>query len=131
MAKAAVDGVRSVALGVPDLDASGKFYADNWHLDRVAAAGDAVYFRGTSAYHHILALHRRPRPELLSLDLTAADRTSVDALYARARASGVAEIASRPRSPSRAAAMASRSAIPKAARSASSPAMRAMTAPRL
>lgn len=93
MAKAAVDGVRSVALGVPDLKASAAFYANIWHLDRVAATADAAYFRGTSAYHHILSLHRRPRPELISLDLTAPDRAAVEAIHAALRGTGAGEIA--------------------------------------
>jgi len=93
MAKAAVDGVRSVALGVPDLKASAAFYANVWHLDRVAATAEAAYFRGTGAYHHILSLHRRPRPELISLDLTAPDRAAVEAIHAASRGSGAAEIA--------------------------------------
>jgi catechol 2,3-dioxygenase-like lactoylglutathione lyase family enzyme len=92
MAKATVDGVRSVALGVPDLDASAKFYAETWHLDRVAATDNAVYFRGTGAYHHILSLHRRPRPELLSLDLTAPDRASVEAIHKGLGGGGAREI---------------------------------------
>jgi len=81
MTKAAVDGVRSVALGVPDLKASAAFYTNVWQLDRVAASAESAYFRGTGAYHHLLALHRRPRPELLSLDLTAPDRAAVDAIH--------------------------------------------------
>jgi catechol 2,3-dioxygenase len=92
MAKAAVDGVRSVALGVPDLDVSARFYAETWHLDRVAGADDALYFRGTSAYHHILALHRRPKPELISLDLTAPDCAAVDAIHKRLGGSGARDI---------------------------------------
>jgi catechol 2,3-dioxygenase len=92
MAKAAVDGVRSVALGVPDLKASAAFYADVWHLDRVAASAEAAYFRGTGAYHHILALHRRPRPELLGLDLTAPGRAAVDAIRRALAGTGARDI---------------------------------------
>ena len=91
MTQAAVDGVRSIDLGVSDLRSSARFYATIWGLSPVTEAADAVYFRGTGPYHHILALHARPKPALLCLDLTAPDRTAVDALHAAARAAGVRE----------------------------------------
>jgi catechol 2,3-dioxygenase len=89
---AAVDGVRSIALGVPDLRSSAKFYETIWGLSPVAEEADAVYFRGTGPYHHILALHARPAAALLYIDLTAPDRATVDALHAAVRAAGIGEL---------------------------------------
>jgi len=61
-ASSRVSALRSVALNVPDLAAAEKFYTSTWHL-RVAARRDGVvYFRGTGADHHLLALHQAEGP---------------------------------------------------------------------
>ena len=57
-----VSGLRSVALNVPDLVAAEHFYVNIWHLDVVARSADAVYFKGTGADHHLLALHKSDGP---------------------------------------------------------------------
>lgn len=93
MAQAGVTGVRSVALGVDDLAARAKFYTDTWQLAPVEQRPDAVHLRGTGAYHHILALHARPEPTLLSLDFAAPDRAAVAAMYAALEHAGSVEIA--------------------------------------
>ena len=93
MATAGVTGVRSVALGVVDLKARTSFYTDIWRLAPVEQRPDAVYLRGTDAYHHILALHARPEPVLLSLDFAAPDRDAVAAMHAALKGAGIAEIA--------------------------------------
>jgi catechol 2,3-dioxygenase len=92
MAKAMVDGVQSVDLGVPDLKASAEFYTKVWRLIPAAEAPNSVYLRGTGPYHHILGLHARPRAELLRVTLSAPDRNAVDGAHAALRAAGVAEI---------------------------------------
>jgi catechol 2,3-dioxygenase len=81
-------GLRSVAIGVPDVRASARFYTDVWRLQPVAEGGGSVYLRGSGAYHHILALHPRERVELLRIDLAAAGRGEVDALHARVKNCG-------------------------------------------
>ena len=81
-------GVRSVQLGVADVAAAARFYAEVWGLVSVAERDGARYLRGAGSAHHLVGLHPRPRAELLSLDLAAADRATVDALYGRARAAG-------------------------------------------
>lgn len=81
-------GVRSVAMGVADVAAAARFYAQAWRLEPVAEQAGAVYLRGAGAQHHLLALHPRARAELLRLDLEAPDRPTVDALYRRARDAG-------------------------------------------
>ncbi|MEJ0072039.1 MAG: hypothetical protein WDO24_28675 [Pseudomonadota bacterium] len=127
MARAAVDGLRSLELGVRDLAASIRFYTETWGLRVVAADARAATLRGTGPYHHLLGLRARPEPALLRLDLTAPDprfrRWAAPGL-ARGR---VAEIAAPgPARRAGVAAMASASPIRTAASSASSPAMRAM-----
>jgi len=79
---AAVDGVRSVSLGIPDVAAGVKFYTEVWRLTHVAERGTVVYLRGTGPYHHVLALAPRARPALLGVDLSAPDKSAVDALCA-------------------------------------------------
>jgi catechol 2,3-dioxygenase-like lactoylglutathione lyase family enzyme len=93
MAAVGVSGVRSVALGVDDLAARAKFYTDIWHLAPVEQRPDAVYLRATGAYHHVLALHARPEPALLSLDFAAPDRAAVAGMHAALERAGIVEIA--------------------------------------
>jgi catechol 2,3-dioxygenase len=89
-ARGAVDGLRSIVLGVPDPAASVKFYTETWGLGVVAQDARTAALRGTGAYHHLLALEARPEPALLRLDLTARDRGAVDALHQDLRAAGLA-----------------------------------------
>lgn len=84
-----ITGLRGVDLGVPDVGSHVRFYTDVWHLSAAAERNGSVYLRGTGAYHHILALHPRPRAELLCINLAAAGREAVDAVHARVKAAGV------------------------------------------
>ena len=61
-ASSLVCALRSVALTVPDLVAAETFYTKIWHLDVVEKSTDAIYFRGTGADHHLLALHYAQGP---------------------------------------------------------------------
>ena len=92
MVTAQVTGLRGVDLGVRDVDAAARFFADVWRLSKVGERNGAVYLRGSSDYHHILSLHPRAQPELLCINLTAADKDAVDRLHASARAAGAAQI---------------------------------------
>ena len=85
-----VTAVRSITLGVPDLAASRSFYADIWGLTSVSERGDTVYLRATGPYHHVLALKRYAKPQVLELDLLADDRGGVDALHRQVGDSGAA-----------------------------------------
>jgi catechol 2,3-dioxygenase len=87
-----VDGVRSVDLGVTDLKSRARFYTDVWRLAPVAEQPGSVYLRATGPHHHVMALHARPRAELLRIDLTAPDKATVMALHAGLKKSGVSEI---------------------------------------
>ncbi|MGB7541168.1 MAG: VOC family protein [Burkholderiales bacterium] len=89
MPESKLTGLRSVELGVPDVAADAKFYTEIWGLAMVAEHRGAVYLRGTGAYQYILALHPRPKTELLGITLAARSRADVDALHAAVTATGV------------------------------------------
>ena len=79
-----IEGLRSVALNVPDLVRAEDFYTRVWHLDVAARSDDALYLRGTGADHHLLALHRGgPTTQIRHVTLRA---RSADALGAIAQA---------------------------------------------
>ena len=88
MAGPAVTGLRSVDLGVPDVDAHATFYHDVWALEPVAERRDSVYLRATGAAHHVLALHKHPRVELLRVTFSARSAADVETLRARAERAG-------------------------------------------
>jgi len=96
MADCKLSSLRSVELGVPDVRADAKFYADVWNLEPVAEAGGAIYLRGTGAHHHILALHQRPEVGVLGVTFTARSRQDLEAVRERvtgSAATGVTPIA--------------------------------------
>ncbi len=79
-----IEGLRSVALTVPDLDAAETFYTQVWHLAVAARSEGVVFLRGSGADHHLLALHERKGvPQILKVTLRA---RSADALAAAAAA---------------------------------------------
>jgi catechol 2,3-dioxygenase len=80
--------LRSIAIGVTDLDAAERFYNDTWHLQTVAKTHDAVYLRGAGPFHHILALHRSDRPDVRNVTFSVADRADLDAIAARTPTAG-------------------------------------------
>jgi catechol 2,3-dioxygenase len=88
MSEPRVIAVRSAELGVPNLKTSKTFYEQVWGLAPVAQDGASVYLRGTGPEHHALKITERAEPELLRVNFAAADKASVDALHARAKASG-------------------------------------------
>src|SRR3954468_7506443 len=88
MTSARVTGLRSVELGVPDLEKSADFYRDVWGLEDVLATGDTIHMRGTGAEHHVLTLRQRPKASFLGVHFAAADHTAVNRLHAQAKAHG-------------------------------------------
>jgi len=82
-ARPGVTAVRSVELGVGDLDASRTFYQDVWLLEDVARTPAAVYLRGTGPEHHVLAIHSGRPFGVVRINLAAADRAAVDELHDR------------------------------------------------
>ena len=89
MMNAKVSGVRSIELGVRDLQQSADFYTKVWALEEVAAEGDAIHLRGTGSEHHLLTIRQRPKPALLGVNFAAPDRAAVDQLCAKAKSYGV------------------------------------------
>jgi catechol 2,3-dioxygenase len=84
-----IDGVRGVAIAVPDPERTAQFYTEIWGLRRTGAQAGAVYLSAARTDPHVLALHRGAAPAVLSLDLTAPGKDAVDALHASLRADGV------------------------------------------
>lgn len=82
-----IAGLRSVALAVPDVDASARFYTEVWRLDEVARSNGSVYLRATGEAHHVLSLHPGPRAALR--DVTFSTRHA-NALHEIARAAPAA-----------------------------------------
>jgi catechol-2,3-dioxygenase len=88
MNNARIDGLRSIELGVHDLQKSAEFYRRVWALEDVAAEGDTIHLRGTGREHHVITLHERPRASLMGVHFSAPDSATVDALHAQAKAMG-------------------------------------------
>jgi catechol 2,3-dioxygenase len=90
MPNARVTGVRSLELGVRDLDRSATFYTKVWGLEETIAEGDTIHLRATGAEHHVLTLRQQPKTSLLAVHFSAGDRNAVDRLCAQAKSYGVA-----------------------------------------
>jgi len=84
-----INGLRSIELGVHDLQKSAEFYRQVWALEDVSGEGDTLHLRGTSRDHHVLTLRERPRAGLLGVHFSAPDRAAIDGLYAKAKATGM------------------------------------------
>ena len=89
MTNGKVTGVRSIELGVRDLQQSADFYTKVWALEEVAADGDGIHLRATGGDHHVLTIRERPKPSLLGVNFAAPDRASVDRLFAKAKSYGI------------------------------------------
>jgi catechol 2,3-dioxygenase-like lactoylglutathione lyase family enzyme len=88
MANARITGLRSVELGVPDLDKSAAFYRDVWGLDDVVSTSDTLHMRGSGAEHHVLTLRARPKAAFLGVHFAAANHEAVNKLHDQAKAFG-------------------------------------------
>jgi catechol 2,3-dioxygenase-like lactoylglutathione lyase family enzyme len=84
-----VTGVRSIELGVRDLQQSADFYTKAWALEEVGADGDGIHLRATGGEHHVLTVRERAKPSLLGVNFATQDRASVDQLCAKAKSYGV------------------------------------------
>jgi catechol 2,3-dioxygenase-like lactoylglutathione lyase family enzyme len=96
MPQCLVRGLRSIELVATNLDEAARFYEDVWRLRRVEARNDAVYFRGSGGYHHIIGLHRGAQPAVVRVVFDVADRASVEALHKAVIAAGCAAAAPGP-----------------------------------
>ena len=82
----AVIALRSVELGVPDIEASLRFYRDVWGLEPVAEEKGVRYLRATGAEHHALVLRERQSPALLGMAFAVASNDAVNQLHNKALA---------------------------------------------
>jgi len=96
MSDCLIRGLRSVDLVATNLDEAARFYEDVWGLAAVERRNDAIYFRGTARYHHVLALHRGAQPAVVRIVFDIADRAAVDALHEAVAASGASATAPGP-----------------------------------
>jgi catechol 2,3-dioxygenase-like lactoylglutathione lyase family enzyme len=88
MPQCLVRGVRSVELVATNFEEAGRFYESVWGLRSVEAPDGMRLYRGTAAYHHILGLHRGPKPALARIVFDVVDRSGVDALHRIVSAAG-------------------------------------------
>ncbi len=89
MNNARVTGLRSIELGVPNLTQSAAFYSRVWGLEPVVSDGETIHLRANGAEHHAVTLRERPAAGMLGVHFATVNREAVDALHARAKASGV------------------------------------------
>ena len=88
MTEPLVSALRSVDIGLADVPAAEKFFTEVWKLSVAARVGAVVYLRGTGSDHHLLALHPRPRSELLSVTLRANSAKALDLVADKVLANG-------------------------------------------
>lgn len=84
-----IEGLRSVALTVPDLAAAETFYTQVWRLEVATHAAGSTYFRGSGRDHHLFALRQQPGvPRIDRVSLRARSEAALAAVTAAARAAG-------------------------------------------
>jgi len=96
MSDCLIRGLRSVDLVATNLDEAARFYEDVWGLAAVERRNDAIYFRGTARYHHILGLQRGTQPAVVRIVFDVADRKAIAALHNAVVAAGCAATAPGP-----------------------------------
>ncbi|WP_186418784.1 VOC family protein [Bosea sp. CS1GBMeth4] len=88
-----VTGLRSVAIGTPDLALSERFYTRVWGLSVAARQDGVVYLRASGADHHVLALHSSDSPAILSVTFRTGASEDLGALATRAVGHGATLLA--------------------------------------
>jgi len=88
MPQCLIRGLRSIDLVATNLDEATRFYEDVWGLTTVERRNDAIYFRGTQRYHHVLGLHRGAQPAVIRIVFDVDDRAAVEALHKAIVAAG-------------------------------------------
>jgi catechol 2,3-dioxygenase-like lactoylglutathione lyase family enzyme len=83
-----IAALRSVALIVPDVEATARFYTDVWHLDIVDRSAGSVYLRGTGENHHLVSLHPGERAALREVTFQARSADALPAIAAAAVEAG-------------------------------------------
>ncbi|MBS0451043.1 MAG: VOC family protein [Proteobacteria bacterium] len=84
-----IEGLRSVALYVPDLARAEDFYTRTWNLEVAHRGDDALYLRGTGGDGYLLALHQSGElPQIRQVTLRARSREALDVIQANVLAAG-------------------------------------------
>lgn len=84
-----IQGLRSVALFVPDLAQAEDFYIRTWQLEVAHRAQGVLYLRGTGNDAYLLALHQGGElPQIRQVTLRARSREALDAVAAQVVAAG-------------------------------------------
>ena len=84
-----IQGLRSVALDVPDLARAEDFYTRTWQLEVAHRGGGVLYLRGTGSDAYLLALHQGSDvPQIRQVTLRARSREALDAIAAQVAAAG-------------------------------------------
>lgn len=85
-----VNGIRSVEIEMADPNRAAQFFATIWGLSEVVRENGSIYLRGTSAAHHIVAIHPSyGPPRVRRVVFQAAKNEIVDSIYKRASAANV------------------------------------------
>lgn len=78
MSSPLIEGLRSVALLVPDLAQAEEFYTRTWRLEVAQRSEDALYLRGSGSDAYVLALHKGGEvPQIRQVTLRARNRESL------------------------------------------------------
>ncbi len=81
MSSSWIEGLRSVALNVPDLAKAEAFYTGVWNLEVAYRKEGSVYLRGTGSDHHLLALYAGgPVPQIRQVTLRARSAEALEAV---------------------------------------------------
>jgi catechol-2,3-dioxygenase len=80
--------LRSIAIGVTDLEAAEAFYTGTWNLETVARSADAVYLRGSGSFHHVLSLHRADQAQVRNVSFSVAAAADLETIAARTPGAG-------------------------------------------
>jgi catechol 2,3-dioxygenase len=89
MTMASVRALRSIEIGVTDVDASLRFFTEVWNLVAVGDERGVHYLRGTGPFHNILSIRRTPKTGLIRMVFDADHRATVDALHAQVVKAGL------------------------------------------
>src|SRR4051794_27873778 len=77
-----VRGVRRVEIECSNLAQADEFYKNVWRLREVERTSGSIYYRGTSGYHSILAVHETGAPQVRRVVLDVATVEDVRSLHA-------------------------------------------------
>src|SRR5438045_1840246 len=84
-----IEGLRSVALDVPDLAAAERFYTGVWNLQVAHRSREAIHLRGSGRDDYLLALHQGGQvPQLRHVTLRARNAEALAQVADRAVSAG-------------------------------------------